>query len=124
MIGHLHQFIYKQLDKEDTLKSLKGIFFQVPSGTSFPYIFIGDFISKDVSSRSLDIKEINFSVTIYHREKSQKFAFDVMDKIKNLLQVSNFGNIVLIKILEEKIICQNDGITQQIFMKFKSIVAN
>lgn len=119
MIAYLQQFIYNKLTKEE---NFKNVFFQVPSGSSFPYIFIGDFVSKDISSRGVIIKEISFNIIFYHRDKSQKFAFEMTDKLKHALQINNFQKIILIKPLEEKIIFQNDGVTQQILMKFKCIV--
>jgi hypothetical protein len=122
VIAKLQQFVYNQLIKLDNLKFLKGIFFTVPAGTNFPYLVVGDFISKDISCHSFEASEIYFSITLYHREKSQKHILNIVNQFKNNVQSNALDGIISIKLMEEKIITQNDAITQSYIMKFKALM--
>lgn len=122
MILYLQQFIYQALTNNSIAKRVKGIHYQVPSGSAFPYIYIGDFSSKDISSKTEKIAEIHFKLIIYSRDKSQKFILELSEKIKNILDINGKERIAMLKCVEEKISLQHDGITQQISMKFKAIV--
>jgi hypothetical protein len=124
MIEYLQQFLYEKLTRNTQLNEIKGVYFQSISGASFPYIYIGDFVAKNISSASIYINEIHFNISLYSREKSQKIMFSIIDKIKEQITINIEDKIILLHLKDEKIINQNDGITQQYIMKFKCIIAD
>lgn len=123
MILYLQQFIYNKLDNNFIKDQVKGIYYQVPSNSYFPYIYIGDFNSKDRSVIGQKISYINFKVIIYLRDKSLKPTLELSQDIKGILNVEGEDKVVFIRCIEEKISLQNDGVTHQINMKFKAVVS-
>lgn len=123
MLLYLQQFIYQKLDIDSIKNRVQGIYYQVPYNSYFPYIYIGEFHSKDRSVVNQEILDINFKIIIYLRDKSLKNMLDLSKNIKGVLNVNGEDKVVLMRCLEEKIKLQNDGVTHQINMKFKAIVS-
>lgn len=117
MILNLQQFIYQQLNQKNITDKIVGIYYQVPANSKFPYIYIGDFHSKDISTKDRERAEIYFKLSLYLRDKSLKSMLELGEDIKRELRSNE---IMMIKCFEEKIILQNDGITQQIMMIFRA----
>ncbi len=123
MILYLQQFLYNLLNNELINKKLQGVYFQVPANSYFPYIYIGNFNSKDISTKTEEIAEIHFKLIIYTRDKSLKSMLELSNIIKNMLNVNGQEKISLMKCMDEKLSLQNDGVTHQIILKFKALVA-
>lgn len=119
MILALRERIYKKCysDKE-LLDLVTGIYFQVPPNTKFPYIYIGDFHSKNISTKDQHIEEVNFKIVIYLRDKSDKLLLIISNKIKNILSCDSY-NLLYFKELE--INSQNDGLTKQVIISFRAL---
>ncbi len=122
MLLYLQQFIYQKLDIDSIKNQVKGIYYQVPYNSYFPYIYIGEFNSKNRSVVNQEILEVNFKIVIYLRDKSLKNMLKLSRNIKEILNINGEDNVVLMRCLEEKISLQNDGVTHQINMKFKAVV--
>ena len=116
MILYLQQFIYQQLNKKQITDKLVGIYYQVPANSIFPYIYIGDFHSKDISTKDREILDISFRLNIYLRDKNLKSMLELAEEIKETLKDNE---TMMMRCFEEKVILQTDGITQQIVMLFK-----
>lgn len=123
MLLYLQQFIYKKLDIDSIKNKVNGIYYHVPSNSYFPYIYIGDFYSKDRSVIGQEISHLNFKIIIYLRDKSLKPALELSKNIKKVLDINGEYKVAFIRCIEEKISLQNDGITYQINMRFKAIIA-
>ena len=121
MILQLKDFIYKKLNVELITRNVTGIYFQVPSNNKFPYIYIGDFYHKNISTKDQNIGNIYFKIIIYSRDKSLKFMIDLSKNIKLQLKL-DAG--ILINLVEENFNLQNDGLTHQIIMTFNSIIGD
>lgn len=116
MIIKLQQFIFKQLNQPIITSKVSGIYYQVTSNSYFPYIYVGDFISKDISTKDREYFEISFKLQIYFRDKNLKTMLELAKLIKQLL----FSEEMMIKSTEVRIQKQIDGVTEQIIMLFKA----
>lgn len=123
MILYLQQFISEKFKKNPHITDqFKAIYYQMPAMGSFPYIYVGDFIGRDVSTRVIKKEEIYFKLVIYTRDKNFKFMLYLSEQIKKILNVTNEEKIILMKYFEEKLCLQNDGVTHQIILNLKAIV--
>ena len=123
MILYLQQFIQQKFNSNPSiLKKVNAIYYQTPASGSFPYIYIFDFNSKNISTKDIEIAEIHCKLTIYLRDKSLKSMLVLAQEIKKILDIRSEERIILMKCLEEKVSLKNDGITQQIIMHFKAII--
>lgn len=118
MIYQLMQEIIKILANQDLQDKINGIYFTVPANTKFPYIYIGEFLSKDISTKDHLKTLIQFKLLIYSRDKNDKNILSLSDEIKSLFRAQNKN---FYKIIDEKLTCQNDGITHQITLNLKTI---
>lgn len=116
MIIKLQQFIFKQLNQPIITSKVTGIYYQITSNSYFPYIYVGDFISKDISTKDREYFEISFKLQIYFRDKNLKTMLELAKLIKQLLSSEE----MMIKSTEVRIQQQIDGVTEQIIMLFKA----
>lgn len=116
MILYLQHYLYQQLTNAIITDKITGIYYQVPANSNFPYIYLGDFHSKDASVKDKEKLIISFKLSIYLRDKSIKAMLELAQDIKLILKSNK---LVMIKCFEEKIILQNDGVTQVIMLLFK-----
>ena len=119
MITILQDYVLNKLADLASNEKLKGIYLNVPANSKFPYVYIGDFASKDLSVFSKKRVEINFKIILYHRDKRAKYNYEIIKEIKNRL-ISNEN--ILIYFTSEKLITEKDGITEQIALSYRSIV--
>ena len=119
MILTLQENIYQKLNIAEIKNKVSGIYYYVPTNTKFPYIYMGDFYSKNKPIKSCRIEEINFKIVIYVRDKSLKSMLELGYFVKERL---NSSDGIIIYYLDEKVSLQNDGITHQIAMNFKAIM--
>ena len=119
MIIKLQQFIFKQLNQEIITSKVNGVYYQVTSNSYFPYIYVGDFISKDISTKDREYSEVTFTLNIYFRDKNLK----AMLELSNLIKQAFTSDEIQIKSIEEKIMQHLDGVTEQIIMLFKTRVS-
>ena len=119
MILFLQEWLYSKLNIAKINQNITGIYYYVPSNSKFPYLYIGDFHSKNRSTKTQHIEEIKFQIVIYSRDKGLKNILNIAQEIRKLI---HSDQQFLINYLEEKIMLQNDGVTHQISMYFKAIV--
>jgi hypothetical protein len=123
MILYLQEFIQQKFNSHlSVLKKVNAIYYQTPASGSFPYIYVGEFNSKNISTKDIEIAEIHWKLTIYLRDKSLKSMLTLAQDIRKILDIKSEERVILIKCLEEKVSLKNDGITQQIIMNFKTII--
>lgn len=123
MILYLQQFIQNKLITDlNVSKLVKAVYVQTVASSNFPYIYIGDFNSKNISTKDCEIAEIYFKAIIYFRDKNIKNVLEVSRNIKRLFNIDNEMKIILMRYLNEVVNLQNDGITQQIVMNFRALV--
>ncbi len=119
MILFLQQYIYQLLNIDLITKKVKAIYYQVPDNSNFPYLYIGDFNSKYISSKDRIIAKISFKIVIYLRDKNLKSMLLLSQEIKKILKIDHQ---MIIRCIEDKITINNDGITKQINLTFKAIL--
>lgn len=124
MILYLNQFLSSKFNNSsEVLNQVKSIYVQTAANSNFPYIYVGDFHSKNISTKNTEAAEIYFKVTIYSRDKNIKSMLKLTSEIRKLLHIDGENKIVLIRYLSEVVHLQNDGITQQIIMNFRAIIS-
>ena len=122
MILYLQQFIYQKLNQPNISNQVNGIYYQVPANTKFPYIYFGNFVSKDISAKDIAFHDIRFKLTLYLREKSLKSMLLLTRIITQILSCNGKDKIISMRCLEQKINLQNDGVTHEIILSFKALV--
>jgi hypothetical protein len=55
---NLQQVIYQKLISAGVQDKVKGVYFHVPDNSPFPYIYIDDFISENISTKNQEMYKI------------------------------------------------------------------
>jgi hypothetical protein len=85
-INSLKAEIYSLLTSDTNLMALiNGVFDFVPQDKKYPYIFIGDFISKDISNIRKKGLEVNFSIRIFDNNSAGSRLISICDILKNII---------------------------------------
>lgn len=119
MILKLQQLLFQSLHCKEITDLVSGIYYQVPNDTKFPYIYIGDFISENISTKDQVIYKINFKLILYFRRKEMKIMMQLSELIK--MKISRMEEKNSINHLKDIVNLNNDGVTQQIIINFSTI---
>lgn len=119
MINKIQDYILSKLASLTINHSINGIYLNVPANSKFPYIYIGDFSSKDLSVSGKKREEILFKIILYYRDKRIRYNYQLMKDVKNSLFSDEK---ILLYFLGEKLISDKDGITEQIILNYRAVI--
>jgi hypothetical protein len=121
------QAVYQLLSSDSTLLALvDAVYDRPPQGSPFPYITLGDMAISDWSTKTSTGTEILLTIYIWSRSGGRKETADISDRVYRLLHqasVSVSGQaLVQIRYLSSDIQLDDDGITYQGMMRFRSLL--
>lgn len=119
MILLLKNILSSKLKNDFLLGNVTGVFYYVPHNTKFPYVYIGDFQSKNISTKDQDLEEINFKLIIYSRNKSLEEILEIANILRKILKLDQK---IILNFIDQKLTLQNDGVTHQLVMNFQSVL--
>ena len=123
----LQKAIYDLLSGDVTLDGLvSGVFDNVPEGTAYPYVSIGDDVLSDWGSHTFDGASCDVSVHSWARELGRKSVKDIMARVYTLLHnvdlsVSGFSTVAC-RMENEQTFLDPDGETYHGVQRFKIIL--
>lgn len=108
--------------------SITGIFDDVPEGTSYPYITVGEDTAVDVSSKDNTIFEHTLTIHAWSQYKGRRDIKELMEQIHNALHnvdVSvNGASLCNLRQEFQTTLLENDGITRHGVMRFRAVVSD
>ena len=122
----LEKAIYQTLINYATLNAMiSGVFDQVPEHASFPYISIGESVSRDWSTKTTSGAQISVTLHIFSRYGGKKQAIDVMRRIHELLHQGNLslsGHVLIMMRFEySNVSLESDGSTYQGVIRLRAL---
>ena len=108
--------------------AITGVFDDVPEGTAYPYIVVGEESSNNVSTKSLDMHEHTLTIHTWSQYRGLKDIKVIMKQIyDNLNDVSlsvSGGQAVNMKQEFLTTLVDADGITRHGIMRFRAVVSD
>ncbi len=108
--------------------AISGVFDDVPEGTAYPYIVVGEESSNNVSTKSLDMHEHTLTIHTWSQYRGLKEIKVIMKQIyDNLNDVSlnvTGGQAVNMKQEFLTTLVDADGITRHGIMRFRAVVSD
>lgn len=108
--------------------AITGVFDDVPEGTAYPYIVVGEESSNNVSTKSLDMHEHTLTIHTWSQYRGLKEIKVIMKQIyDNLNDVSlnvTGGQAVNMKQEFLTTLVDADGITRHGIMRFRAVVSD
>lgn len=129
---NLQKAIFSKLNNanitDEAGNAITGVFDDVPEGTAYPYITIGDDTATNISVKGLDMHEHSLNVHIYSRYRGRRGIKEIMSKVYTALNDVNFDVIgalgINIKHEFDTTIVEGDGITRHGIMRFRCVVSD
>lgn len=119
--------IYNTLRLDSVINGMvSGVYDDVPEGSSFPYITIGDDTAINAGSKSLDGIEYTLTLHVWSQYRGRKEVKEIMQRMYELLHDSDINvenaNLVNIRQEFETSLVDSDGITRHGVMRFRAVV--
>ncbi len=124
----LQTAIYTALNNDNTLTNTLSavIVDDVPHGTSYPFVTIGEARGNDYSTKTEIGSEQVIELDIWSQYKGSKECKQIMDRIHNLLHDSNLNvsgfNLINMRFDFSNIMRDPDGTTRHGVMRFRAII--
>lgn len=119
----LQKAIYSRLDGNiaDT-----SVYDDVPEGSSYPYVVIGEDTFSDVSTKTLRGAEYTLTLHVWSQYRGRKEVKEIMEGVHTLLHNVDLSvdNASLVNLKQEfsTTLLENDGITRHGIMRFRAVV--
>lgn len=108
--------------------AITGVFDEVPEGTAYPYITIGEETSNNVSTNTLDMHEHTLTIHTWSQYRGRKEIKVIMKQIYDTLNDSSLsvsgGQSVNMKQEFLATLVDADGITRHGIMRFRAVVSD
>lgn len=124
----LQTAIYSALSGDNALTETLGatVVDDVPHGTSYPFVSIGEARSSDYSTKNEVGGESLINIHIWSQYKGSKECKQIMDRVHDLLHDSNLNvsgfNLINLRFDFSDIMRDSDGSTRHGVMRFRAII--
>ncbi|RME99163.1 MAG: DUF3168 domain-containing protein [Alphaproteobacteria bacterium] len=122
----LQQAVFAALNGDTALAArVTGVFDQVPSGTAFPYVAIGDSESEDWSSVTFTGQEHRFAIEVWSRDGGHMEVKEIMALVHDVLHdaplVLTGHQLVNLRLLSAEDVLEMDGLTYHGTLTFRAV---
>lgn len=125
----LQSAIYTLLNGDSTLDGLVGnnkIFDNVPESTDYPYVVIGNIITNNEGTATLDGNEYLVDIDVWSRYRGKKQISEISERIYNLLHDTDLSvsgaSHVMTRANSVQTLVSGDGITRHGIISLSIIV--
>ena len=124
----LQTAVFTALNNDNTLTSTYGatIADDVPHGTAYPFIEIGEVRASDYSTKDHTGGDLVIECHLWSQYKGSKEVKQMMDRVHDLLHDSNLSvtgfNLVNLRFEFSDIVRDPDGVTRHGVMRFRAII--
>ena len=127
----LQQSIFSKITN-GTLTDVAGtsitdkVFDDVPEGTAYPYVVIGEETSQNVGTKDKDANEHTLTIHVWSQYRGRKEIKEIMSEIYTSLHNSDItlsgASLVNIRHEFEQTLLEADGITRHGVMRFRVVI--
>ena len=124
----LQSRIYATLNGDSNLTSTLGasIYDDVPQGSAYPFVSIGEEQSNEYGTMDLDGMDTALTIHVWSRYDGAKETKDILDRIHTLLHDSSLSvtgfNLVSLRFEFSDIMRDPDGVTRHGVIRFRATI--
>lgn len=123
----LQKAVYDALVGDSALSGMiTGVYDDVPEGTGFPYVVIGDDTAINIGSKTVDALEHTLTLHVWSQYRGRKEVKEIMSRVYEVLHDYSLTmtNSVLVNLRQEfeTTLVDGDGITRHGVMRFRAVV--
>ena len=128
----LQKTIYSTLENanitDEAGNAIAGVFDDVPEGTAYPYIVIGDDTATNISTKDKDIHEHTLNIHIWSQYRGRRDIKDIMKQVHDTLHDSSLSvtgdSLVNMRQEFQTTLLEGDGLTRHGVMRFRAVVSD
>ena len=124
----LQEALYARLNNDSTLTSTYGaaVYDEVPEGSGFPYVAIGESTALDYSTNDVTGSENTLVFHVWSQYRGAKETKNIMDRLHDLLHDYSLSvtgaNLINLRFEFSDLVRDPDGITRHGVMRFRAIL--
>ena len=129
---NLQKAIFSKLNNanitDEAGNAITGVFDDVPEGTAYPYITIGDDTATNISAKGLDMHEHTLNIHIWSQYRGRRDIKVIMKQVHDILHDSSLtvsgGSMVNMRQEFQTTLLEGDGITRHGVIRFRAVVSD
>ena len=120
--------LYATLNGDATLTNTLGaaVYDEVPEGSAYPYVNIGEETATAFDTKDLAGSQITINLHVWSQYKGSKEAKNIMDRVHTLLHDTSLSvtgfNLINLRFEFADILRDPDGITRHGVMRFRAVM--
>ena len=124
----LQEAIYARLNNDSTLTSTYGasVFDEVPEGSSYPYVTIGESTALDYSTNDVNGSEQTLTLHVWSQYRGSKETKNILDRLHDLLHNYSLSvtgaNLINLRLEFSDLLRDPDGITRHGVVRFRAVL--
>ena len=124
----LQEALYTRLNNDSTLTDTNGasVYDEVPEGSSFPYVTIGETTALEYDTKDLTGSEQTVTFHVWSQYRGAKEAKNIMDRLHDLLHNYSLSvsgaNLINLRFDFGDLLRDPDGVTRHGVMRFRAIL--
>jgi|TARA_R100000152_G_C6775261_1_gene203561 hypothetical protein len=124
----LQEALYARLNNDSTLTNTYGasVYDEVPEGSSYPYVVLGEVTAIDYGTKDTDGSENTLTFHVWSQYRGAKEAKNIMDRMHDLLHDYSLSvtgaNLINLRFEFGDLLRDPDGITRHGVMRFRAII--
>ena len=124
----LQEAIYTRLSNDSNLTSTLGssVYDEVPEGSSYPYVTIGETTAVEYDTKDVDGSDQTLMLHVWSQYRGSKETKNIMDRLHDLLHDYSLSvtgaNLINLRFEFSDLVRDPDGITRHGVMRFRAIL--
>lgn len=124
----LQEAIYSRLSNDSTLTDTNGasVYDEVPEGSSYPYVTIGESTALDYSTKDVSGSEQTLTLHVWSQYRGSKETKNIMDRLHDLLHNYSLSvtgaNLINLRLEFSDLLRDPDGITRHGVVRFRAVL--
>ena len=114
------------VDEND--QAITGVFDDVPEGTAYPYVVIGEETAPNIGTKDKDMHEYTQTIHVWSQYRGMRDVKEIMEQIYTLLNdfaISVSGaSAITLRHEFQTVLLEDDGITRHGIMRFRVVVSD
>ena len=129
---NLQKALYSRLNggsiTDENDQAITGVFDDVPEGTAYPYVVMGEETATNIGVKDKDMHEYTQTIHVWSQYRGMRDVKEIMEQIYTLLNdysitVSGASAITL-RHEFQTVLLEDDGITRHGIMRFRVVVSD
>ena len=113
---------------DENNQSITGVFDDVPEGTAYPYVVIGEETATNIGTKDKDMHEYTQTIHVWSQYRGMRDVKEIMEQIYTLLNDYSItvsgASAISLRHEFQTTLTEGDGLTRHGVMRFRVVVSD